>query len=364
MNAVAGHTGFSPAVCRSRIVKAVRVLVVRAGALGDTLMATPVVTALRDAYGAEVDFLASAPATPLLDGVPEIRHVYGLAARNAPFWLSTEKIGLARALRREKYDLAVVLEHAPRYYTLVERAGVLRIIGFRLTKFDPALHSIANNLRAAGFADFANRSWRMLIAPADADWEAIRQIRQQHDGPLVGFHVGYGPAARKKNHEQRLRGWPLLHFAEVGKWLLDHGAAIVLNGSEADRETVHRLALLLPREGVYDFTGQLTLRESVGLIRNLDLLVSVDSGPAHIAAALGTPLLVLWGPGILEQTRPVADQGPVDILREAVPCAPCYGTPLMKTCRDNICMQRITPARVIAAVETRLRARPSLRPPA
>jgi ADP-heptose:LPS heptosyltransferase len=344
----------------------VRILVVGAGARGDTLMATPVVTALHERYPqSSIDFLASAAAAPLLEGVPEIHEVLTLEQRNVPYWVSFEKMHLVSRLRAACYDLAVVLEHAGRYYELPERAGVRRVIGFRDTRFDPALHSIANNLRAAGFDDFAERSPRMLISAACHQLPDFAQlVTGTVAAPRVGLHVGYGPARRKKNQEQRLRGWPLDNFAAVGSWLIERGATVVLNGGPGDRETVERLEAMLPQEGVLNFTGRLTLCESVALIRNLDLLVSVDSGPAHIAAAVGTPLIVLWGPGILEQTRPIADRAPVDILREAVPCAPCYGTPLMKTCRDNICMQRITPARVIAAVESRLRARPSLRPPA
>lgn len=348
--------------------EAVRILVVRAGALGDTLMATPVVAALHEKYPqASVDFLVSAAAAPLLQGVGDIHEVLTLQQRNVPYWLSFEKMRLVSRLRAAPYDLAVVLEHADRYYELIERARIPDIVGFRRTPFDPSLHSIANNLRAAGFDDFTERSWRMLITPVDDNGagHTLTPLGQLVAGTVkVGFHVGYGPAGRKKNQEQRLRGWPLESFAAVGQWLIDRGAVVVLNGAPEDRVTVDRLAAMLPRERVFNFTGQLTLRESVRLIGSLDLLISVDSGPAHIAAALGTPLIVLWGPGILEQTRPIADRGAVDILREAVPCAPCYGTPLMKTCRDNICMQRITPARVIAAVENRLRARPLLRPPA
>ena len=342
-----------------------RILVLRAGALGDTLMATPVVAALRERYsGAAIDFLASAPAAPLLDDVPGIDEVLSLRQRNVPYWLSTEKQRLVRRLRRARYSLAVALEQAPRYYTFLARAGIPRIIGFRDTPFDPKLHSIANNLRAAGFDDYTGRSWQMLVTPGHDPRGLARTLRGTHAGALVGFHVGYGPAGRKKDQEHRLRGWAPENFAAVGARLLEQGATIVLNGAPEDRPSVRRVAALLPRERVIDFTGTLTLQESVALIRHLDLLVSVDSGPAHIAAAVGTPLVVLWGPGILEQTRPISVSGPVEVLREPVPCAPCYGTPLMKACRRNICMEGIAPARVVASIESRLRVQPSLRPPA
>jgi ADP-heptose:LPS heptosyltransferase len=209
-----------------------RILVIRAGALGDTLMATPCVPALAQRYpSADIDVLVSAPAAALLHGAPGIAQLIPLRQRNIPYWLSLEKMRLVRRIRRRAYDLAIVLEHAPRYYELVERAGVPRIIGFRTTAFDPALHSIANNLRAAGFDDFDRRSWRMLIGPGDEGDADARRLIADRTSPLVGIHAGYGPARRKKNQEQRLRGWAVENFAAVASRLLDEGARIVLTGS-------------------------------------------------------------------------------------------------------------------------------------
>ena len=72
-----------------------------------------------------------------------------------------------------------------------------------------------------------------------------------------------------------------------------------------------------------------------------------------MAAAIGTPLVVLWGPGILAQTRPLSSATPIRILRVDVPCAPCYGTPQMRRCIRNVCMERILPSAVVsAALET------------
>lgn len=347
-----------------------RYLVVRAGALGDTLMATPVVTALAERHpGATIDFLASASAAPLIVGHPAIGTVLTLTQRNWPYWLSPEKHALVRCIRDARYDAAFVLEHAPRYYELAERAGVPRVTGFRDVAFDPALHSIANNLRAAGFDDYQSRSWRMLIAPVDAPPPVVRELGAKARGPIVGIHIGYGPARRKKDQHTRLRGWALANWAAIAADLTRRGATVVLTGSRDDRASVEELRALVAGEGVVNLAGQLSLRESVALVASLDLLVSVDSGPAHIAAAVGTPVVVLWGPGILVQTRPVSFGSTVEIVREAVPCAPCYGTPAMRACRRNICMEQIAPARVSATIEGVLRdarptARPSLRPPA
>lgn len=332
-----------------------RILVIRAGALGDTLMATPVLPALAGRFpGAAIDFVASATAAPLLEGHPLMQTVFPLRWRNLPLPLSLEKRRLIRKLRRRAYDLAVVLEQTPRYYELAERAGASRITGFRAIPFDPALHSIANNLRAAGFDDWRERPWTMEIRLSAEETSRAAAARAAIGGPLVGLHTGYGPVHRKRNQEHQLRGWALENFAAVGRWLSDRGATLMLTGAREDRPAVERLKSMLPAGAVMDVAGQTGVREMAALVGQMDLLVSVDSGPAHIAASLATPVIVLWGPGIYEQTRPVPSGGPVTVLREMVECAPCYGTPMMKACRRNICMERITPERVIEACRERL----------
>ena len=70
---------------------------------------------------------------------------------------------------------------------------------------------------------------------------------------------------------------------------------------------------------------------------------------------MGTPLVVLWGPAILQQVKPMSSKSPVTILRHSVPCAPCYDTPLMKTCRQNICMEGIKASEVDSAVRKLLK---------
>ncbi|MCA1563536.1 MAG: glycosyltransferase family 9 protein [Acidobacteria bacterium] len=328
-----------------------RILVVRAGALGDTLMATPVLPALRERHpGAAIDFLASATAAPLLAFNPHLRHVHRIVGRNLPYALSLEKRALVGTLRGAHYDLAIVLEHAPRYYRLVARARIPRVRGFRDTPFDPALHSVVNNLRAAGFEDAAPPAdMRIVLVPEDE--RAASALLDGVAAPAVGFHAGYGPTGRKPRQDLRLRGWSADRFVELGRALAARGFHLVLTGAPEDRPLAARIASALPPNAVRVLAGRTDVRELAAVIRQLDLFVSVDSGPAHMAAAVGTPLVVLWGPGILAQTRPVSSTAPIRIVHTPVPCAPCYGTPLMKRCRQNICMESIAPAQAMAAIE-------------
>jgi ADP-heptose:LPS heptosyltransferase len=329
-----------------------RILVVRAGALGDTLMATPVVAALRRRHpGASIDFLCSADAAPLLELNPNIRRVWPLRNRNLPHAVSVEKRRLARELANEAYELAVVLEHADRYFDLVRRSGVRDVRGFDTVRFDPALHAIANNLRAAGFERWDDERLQMDLSISDADRLAADDLLRGFGGPVVGVHAGYGPPRRKQIQEHRLRGWSAEHFSALGRTLVERGLGIVLTGSAGDRELADRIARTLPVGSCLQLAGRTSLRQLAAVIERTMVFVSVDSEPAHVAAAVGTPLVVLWGPGILEQTRPMPGRSPVRVVRHPVPCAPCYGTPLMKTCRQNICMESIAPADALAAID-------------
>lgn len=323
-----------------------RILVVRVGALGDTLMATPVATALRQVEpSCVVDFLCSAAGASLLKGNPSIRRVHTLRARNVPYWISPEKRRLAKRLERERYRFAVLLESAPAYRTLLEKAQMGEIRSFRENPFDPSLHSAANNLRAAGL-DWRRFQLAPRLAPNDDDRATAKSLLRGLKPPWVGLHGGYGTAAKKKNQMNRLKGWSAERFAELARSLLESDVSLVLTGSRGDRREALQIAAGLPAERVRVLAGRTEVGELAAILERLRLFISVDSGPAHLAAAVGTPLIVLWGPAKLAQVRPLPHAAPVVVVRKPVPCAPCYDTPAMKSCRANICMQSIQAAEV------------------
>jgi heptosyltransferase-2 len=337
-----------------------RILVVRAGALGDTLMATPVVRALAARYpGAAIDFLCAAGAAPLLEGNPAVARILPLRHRNVPWFLSPEKRRLVRGLRQAGYELAVLLESAGRFHDLLRHAGIRHVRSFRDIQFDPMLHSAANNLRVAGFDD-----WRavpggldmdlFLSAEEEAAAGELLEIRnpQSTIRNYVGLHTGWGPRGKKaRNQGERLKGWGVDNFMELGRLLAARGHYLVLTGSEEDRSEAETIAGGLPGGGCAVLAGRTSVRQLAAVIRRLDLFVSVDTGPAHMAAALGTPLVVLWGPSKLHQVAPISSRSPVRIVRHPVFCAPCYDTPMMETCRRNICMESISPPRVLREME-------------
>lgn len=328
--------------------KPYRVLIVRAGALGDTLMVTPAIREFRKQHPqAEIDFLCSAGGAEVLASNPHLARILVLRHRNMPYCLSLEKRKLVDQIRSRHYDVVVLLESASRYRELLQRAGISEIRDFAATPFDPMLHNIVNYLHVSGFGDTRNINLDMQL-PCSAD--ALRTVHTLLAGlskPIVAIHPGYGPTDKKKEQANRLRGWDPQKFARVAQELSSSGASIVFTGSSGDVQLCKSIASTLPSNRSRILAGQTTIPQFVAAISISDVLISVDSASAHIAAAVGTPLVVLWGPAILKQTRPVSSTTPIVIVQRPVPCAPCYGTRLMKTCKRNICMEQIEPDEVV-----------------
>ncbi len=343
-----------------------RILILRAGAIGDTLMATPLVRAFRRTFpNAHLVFLCSRTACDILRGNPHLDQVIPLSYRRLPTWSSSEKLRAVRELRRLNLDWALALESHPRLVQLALQARAKRTIGYaempgsdgyERATFDPKRHSIENHLCAALPTGVRRDGFEMeLHYPPSID--LVLRERLEHGGIkesdcLVGVHAGWGGRAHPAGPDQtRLRSWPAENFAEVIRWLVGRvGARVILTGGEVDHPLNDAIASLASVPTL-NLAGQLSLPEMAALIRRLRVYLTVDTGPAHMAAALGTPLITLWGPGIFEQTAPLAGRGSVCILYRRVACAPCYGTPLMQSCRDNICMKQIEVEEVIAAIQ-------------
>jgi ADP-heptose:LPS heptosyltransferase len=344
-----------------------RILIIRAGAIGDTLMATPLVRAVRRTFPeCHLVFLCSVTAFDVVRYNPHVDQAIPIAYRHLPSWLSSEKSRIHRTLRDLNLDWALVLESHPSFADLARKGGAQRIIaysgddhvqGFEPARFDPRKHSIENHLAAASPLRLRPDGLQMeLNYEPETNKIVSRLLETAGVGSgdcLVGLHAGWGGRTRTPNHT-RLRSWLPDRFAEVVRWLVrERGARVVLTGTAGDRP----LTRYITREAdapCLDLAGELSLLELAALIRRMNAYLTVDSGPAHMAAALGTSLVTLWGPGIFEQTAPISPDNPPRILYHRVHCAPCYGTPAMKTCKENICMKEIQVEEVKKALEEAL----------
>jgi len=160
----------------------------------------------------------------------------------------------------------------------------------------------------------------------------------------VVLHVGAGTPAKS---------WPVEHWQELlGRIIVGHGAQVVLVGSLGDRMIADRILGGRGWPGVADWTGRLSIVELAGLLEQADVLVGADSGPAHLAAAVGTPTVVLFsGTNSPRQWQPCGGQ--VSVIRHEVDCSPCHRERCPRA--GHPCMKLLHPRQIATEVERVLR---------
>ncbi|MEM6312779.1 MAG: glycosyltransferase family 9 protein, partial [Planctomycetota bacterium] len=137
--------------------------------------------------------------------------------------------------------------------------------------------------------------------------------------------------------------WPVEQFADLGKRLRCQGLTVVASGSPDERPLADAVGADV------NLAGQTSIKQLVTLLRNAAVAVTNDSGPMHIAAAVGTPLLAAFGPTDPRRTGPFARND--DVVRLPLPCAPC----LSRTCVHQTCLQTLRADRVLPLVQARIR---------
>lgn len=339
-----------------------RVLLLRLERIGDLLMVIDAIAAARAAWpSAEIDLAVgswNAPLARLIPGVTRIDSV------DVP-WLAREGTGLswralsarAKVWRARQYDLVVNFEPDIRTNLLAWRSGAPLRAGYwtggggafltDALAYDPASHVSANAFalirHVTGGGTLHGAPGPRLIpdaasvAAADALLSATPSANR-----LIGLHVSGGRESKQ---------WHLARFAEVGRILAaDSATTLVLTGGKGDRDVVDRVRAAIGPVPVVDAAGALDLPATAALLARLDVLVTGDTGPMHLAAAVGTPVVALFGPSDPRRYGPLADHQRV--LRVQLPCSPCGQVRLPpERCRGHVpdCMDGITVDAVVRA---------------
>jgi ADP-heptose:LPS heptosyltransferase len=307
-----------------------RILLLRLERIGDLLMALPAIADLRAfAPDAVIDLVVGSWNRDLAGAIAAVTSVETLDAA----WLAREGGGLgvpalltaARPWRRERYDLAINFEPDVRSNLLVAAAGAAWTAGYEsggggplldvALEYDTRAHTTDNARRlvASVFGQATPTGYgRALVVPSSAHAIAAARLAGA-TGPLVGIHVSGGRAIKQ---------WDPERFGEVARRLMDAvRATIVLTGARGDRPLVDRVAAMLPAGRVIDVAGDLDLLSVAAILQRLDLLVTGDTGPMHMAVAVGTPVLAVFGPSDPARYAP---RGPDDrVVRVDLPCSPC-----------------------------------------
>lgn len=350
-----------------------RLLVMRTDRLGDLLWTTPALRALRKRFAkARITVLTTPYAAPVLHGNPNVDEVLMLARdRRAPWRTRRRERALVRELVRRRFDLAVVFARGKgANVRLARRAGIPLVVGMARDLeggYLPARpeHQAAEDLGVVAALGAGPESLDLDVAidPEDAAWAA----RFLADGgwtpgaPLLGIHPGSGEFLRRPSRprdraalERRL--WPVDRLAAFAAGFAErHRGRVLLTGTAAERPRVEPVLRSLGPAAI-DAMGRTTVGRLAALINRADVYVSPDTGPMHLAAALGTPLVALFGYQDPAITGPVGGRGARIVLRHSFPCSPCHGW-VKRSCSEAVCMRAITVDEVAVAVDALLGSR-------
>jgi ADP-heptose:LPS heptosyltransferase len=334
-----------------------RIAVLRALHLGDLLLAVPALRALRAGFpNAEITLISLPWAAELVRRFPAYLDRFvelpGFPGLVEPAASPERRNGFLAQQRARRYDLAIQLHGSGRLSNRLALAlGAPSTVGYyegarpaRLTLAAPYpehLHEIQRNLRLVrllGGPDLGEQL-EFPLSPADRrQADALLGPLRAGPGPLVGLHPGAKWATRR---------WPLEYYAALGCALRERREArLVLTGGPGEGELTARLAAMLGPP-VLDLGARTPLGTLAAVIARLDLFISNDTGPAHLAVALDRPSVTLFGPGDWPRWAP-RDPARHASPRRPVPCSPCF----FETCPiDHGCLRGLLPEAILPQAE-------------
>jgi heptosyltransferase-2/heptosyltransferase-3 len=313
------------------------ILLIRPDHLGDMLFLTPALHDLRRALpAARITILAGPWGADATRNNPDVDEVLLLpfpgferrpkAGLLAPYRLLSNE---ARALSARHFDIAVVLRFDHWWGAwLAAAAGIPQRIGYALPEtrpflthafpYRPGRHEVLQNASLlaalAPGIDAAPGATRFVPTDDDRAWAAswLAQRGITAERRIVAIHPGAGAAVKQ---------WPVGNWGRVAATLAAEGVTVILTGGSAERSLTASVAQLAP--GAIDAAGQTTLGQLAALYERCTLVIGSDSGPLHLAVAVGAPSVHLYGPVPASKFGPWGDPTRHVVLTSPWPCAPC-----------------------------------------
>ncbi|MEO8331978.1 MAG: lipopolysaccharide heptosyltransferase II [Gallionella sp.] len=322
-----------------------KILIIGPSWVGDTMLMQPMLWRLMQLNpDCRIDVLAAPWTAALLRTMPEVSEVIINPFPHGALQLR-QRYQLGKRLSRDKYDQAIVLPNSlksalvPFFAGIPMRTGFVGESRYGLLNDARKLDKTELPLMVERYAQLAENPGKSVarplpdpkleISPAQRD-ESLRKLGLTLDKPVAVFCPGaeYGPAKR----------WPAPYFAEIAQRLQRQGYAVWLIGSAKDSEVAENIVALGNPE-CRNLCGSTDLGDAIALLSCAQLVISNDSGLMHLAAALGRPMLALFGSSSPRFTPPLSGQA--HIIKLDLKCSPCF----KRECPLGHfnCMRQLTP---------------------
>lgn len=326
-----------------------RIALIKPSALGDIVHALPVLSALRQRFpAARITWVVNRAYEPLLGGHPDLTDTlaFDRGAFKKGFWRSlTYSARFGWQLRSRAFDLVIDLQGLLRTGLMCLATGSPRVIGFANAR-EGSRYAYTQKVRVpdADRIHAVDRYWRVAEAlgaghlpkrfhvplmPAEVEWARAELAGLPR--PWLAFAVGARWITKR---------WPPAHFAELARRARGHSGGSAVFVGAADDTALSQEVLAGLRGPSRDLTGRTTLPRLAAVLSLCDVMVANDTGPLHLAAALGRPCVAPYTCTRVALHGPYSSRG--GGVETSVPCRGSY----LKACDKMICMADLTPDRL------------------
>ncbi len=348
-----------------------KILVIRSGAIGDVIMTTPLLKSLRKHYpSAEIIYLVGDWSKKIIAGNKNLDRI--ISFPDSVIYQKDIKgtLNLIRQLRKEKIDLAFILDKSYHWSVLAYLSNIKRRIGFNRTGPNGD-EGFANNLNinfdgSKNELDYYLDLAKIVGIKVQTEDEKTEIFLSEKDelfaqefaekNKLSPKTIGLVPGgAKNPGQELDLKRWPVEHFITLIKLLLKNqpNSNLILFGGPGDKEVSERIHSALQEQkintkNIIDIIGKTSLHETAALMRKCQIIVTPDSGPLHIAATGQAKVVALFGPTPAHRFAPksalIFQNKPSSKPINSCPCYDVYGN--YKKCTSPTCMNSITPEQI------------------
>ena len=338
------------------------ILIIKLSAIGDVVHSLPFLEVLKNEFPlSKIDWLAEEDASDIVKDHPDIDQLILFPRKN---WVTRifkkgeyrsvgkEVANFTKELKKKKYDIVVDLQGLFKSGILTFIARGRRKIALnggreassifvneRVAIPDPNIHALERYLYIAKYLGVTKLEWNGQIPTDTANKTYVNYLLEEigNDRTLVAIN----PMAK---WETKL--WGVDRFACLADRIKEElGAVVIFTGSKSDKKTIKTI-LSMMKTNALDLTGKSSLKELAYLYKKCAIVISTDTGPMHVAAAMRSPLVIaLFGPTSPYKTGPYGSKHRV--IRAGLECSPCF----KKKCDDMSCMKEITVDMVFEAIK-------------
>ena len=336
-----------------------KILVIKLSSLGDVILSTAALRAIREKFprpSYKVSFLVGEEAKDILLRCPYIDELLVCDPKNKDKGLrGLWQVG--RVLRKKNFDFVIDLQNNRFSHILAYLSGSTGRYGYHNKKLSFLLNHAVENRDP--LTDPVSHQFRILknlgidlldnsleLWPSKEDEEKVEEMLNAHWLSQAQKIVGINISASKR---WETKTWPMEYLICLCEELGLKDIRVIITGTEEDQATAGMLINSLKNTKVINACGKTSINELAALIRRCQVFISADSSPLHVASAVGTPFIALFGPTDARRHLPPGKN--YRVISKDLPCGPCY----KPRCRKKNCMSQISPAEVFEAVMKLLR---------